>query len=599
MYSVSLGFMLWTGLPFASSLIATLTQFWPALMTAISLRAERRLFAEHHRQVASARVALGPGRAVRVDIADVAPGAIVWAHKDDYIPVDGIIVNGTAAIDQTILTGARGAVDRAVGDVVYAGSVVRDGAIAVRTERVGSTTSGAALSRVLPQGKLSGLPSLTAVERVANRNAKPALIAAGLLLLATRTPRLSQVAIRPDYATGPRLSTHLSALSAIAESLSGGALIRNAASLDRILHADVCVFDDGAYFTRRAVSVSNVFRDDRSTVKDLVALGASALAGRDDPRGHALQLEAQRLGVSNIRAREHRRVAGAILFRDDSGSLISVSTPEFALRSALAASTRRVDAALRAGAVEVAPPDGRSLVVARDREILGVIAFDRLGPPIVANAVNALRNEIPGVRFVHLSGAPQEDAEARADALGLDAVFGRLNPAAKAEAIRSLGGNVIWIGDGRDRAAMAPRSASAVSVSVAGLQNLPGDAADIALLSGDPGDLVIARRAAKRRLGGMRSDYRVVYFANLAAVAGGFAAGFGSLQAGLASNLGTAAVFLSRWRDLNGLAARTEQAAQARRLVSPGSAGALDDRYDLFPPTPAQSDVRPEQTLRN
>jgi hypothetical protein len=89
------------------------------------------------------------------------------------------------------------------------------------------------------------------------------------------------------------------------------------------------------------------------------------------------------------------------------------------------------------------------------------------------------------------------------------------------------------------------------------------------------------RRSAERRLNRLKADYRVVYMANLAALAGGFVAGFGSLQAGLTSNLGSAAVFLSHWRSLNSLAARAEREAQARHLVSalgsiaPGAPAAL------------------------
>jgi hypothetical protein len=112
---------------------------------------------------------------------------------------------------------------------------------------------------------------------------------------------------------------------------------------------------------------------------------------------------------------------------------------------------------------------------------------------------------------------------------------------------------------------LTTRSAAAVSVSVAGTGALPRDLADIVLLRGNLNSLVNVRRAAQDRLRRLRTDYRVVYFANLAAVAGGFTAGFGSLQAGLASNLGTAAVFLSRWRSLSALATRTEQIAHARR----------------------------------
>ena len=215
MASVSLGFLLWTGMPFASSVMATFAQLWPALANSLAARIEHRLFAEHHRRLAWARLAIATDSEARVELADLRPGTTVWARKGDIIPVDGNVLEGLAAIDEHILTGARGPVDRTVGDKVFAGALVRDGAIAIRAERVGEATSSAALSRALPYGAVSGLPSSADAERVANRNAKPALLLAGLFLLATRTPRLSQVSIRPDYASAPRLSSHLSALRSV------------------------------------------------------------------------------------------------------------------------------------------------------------------------------------------------------------------------------------------------------------------------------------------------------------------------------------------------------------------------------------------------
>jgi cation transport ATPase len=589
MYTVSLAFLLWTGLPFASSAIATLSQLWPALANALAARSERRLFAEHHRRLTSAWLNDVTGRGTEVDLLDVRPGAIIRVLKGDYVPVDGTIVEGLATIDEHVLTGARGAVDRAVGDRVYAGSLVTGGTIAVKAARVGSATSGAAISRALPKGTLSTLPSSVEAERVANRNAKPALLAAGLLLLATRTLRLSQVAIRPDYATAPRLSTHLSALTAVAESLSGGALVRNPAALDRLFAADVIVFDDGAYFTRRAIRVSDVQSKDRAGAQEAVSLAFAALAHSDDPRAEALRLEAQRLGIPEVLAHDRHRIAGATIFRDEAGSLVSLATPAFALHQHIRSRSSSITDLLRAEAkLSYQDPEARTLVVARGQDIQGIIRFDRRGPRVVAQAMSALRAEIPEVRFIHLSSASQDEAEERASGIDLDAVFGGLAPLAKTDALRSLGSGTIWIGDGTDSSSLTTRSAATVSVSVAGIGALPQDLADIVLLRGDLNSLINVRHAAQGRLNRLRTDYRVVYFANVAAVAGGFTAGFGSLQAGLASNLGTAAVFLSRWQALRGLATRTEQIARARRVAAfqnlPDSV--FDGSDSLFPVAP-------------
>jgi cation transport ATPase len=583
MASVSLGFLLWTGMPFASSVMATFAQLWPALANGLAARIEHRLFAEHHRRLAWARLAIAKDSEARIELADLRPGTTVWARKGDTIPVDGNVLEGLAAIDEHILTGARGAVDRTVGDKVFAGALIRDGAIAIRAERVGKATSGAALSRALPYGAVSGLPSTADAEHVANRNAKPALVLAGLFLLATRTPRLSQVAIRPDYATAPRLSSHLSALRAVAESLEAGALIRSPSALDRLLAADVCIIDDGVDFTRRAVQVADVRSDSWTAGEEALALAAAALAESDDPRGGALRRESERGRSSAPRTRGQHRIAGATLFADESGSEVTVATPDFALRN-LRTPAFDVLNLLRAEAGAIgSDPATRALAVARGRDILGVIRFNRHGPLLAADAVSALRRRMPNVQFVHLSSGPQDVAETRTDSIGLDAVFGGLDILAKVKALRSISSHAIWIGDGGDLKFAPVRAAAAVSVSAAGIGALPKDMADIVLLRGDLASLIVARRSAEHRLARLKGDYRVVYLANLAALAGGVAAGFGSLRAGLTSNLGSAAVFLSHWRSLNRLAARAERETEAGHRISdlkritPGSLATLGD----------------------
>ncbi len=408
MASLSLGFLLWTGMPFASSVMATFAQLWPALANGLAARIEHRLFAAHHRRLAWARLAITTDSEARIELADLRPGTTVWARKGDLIPVDGNVLEGLAAIDEHILTGARGAVDRTVGDKVFAGALVRDGAVAIRAERVGEATSGAALSRALPYGAVSGLPSSADAERVANRNAKPALVLAGLFLLATRTPRLSQVSIRPDYATAPRLSSHLSALRALVESLEAGALIRSPSALDRLLTADVCIIDDGVDFTRRGVQVADVRSDSWTAGAEALALAAAALPESGDPRGGALRRESERGRVSAPLARGQHRIAGATLFTDEQGSLVTVATPDFALRN-LRTPRSEVLNLLRAEAGAIgSDPATRALAVARGRDILGVIRFNRSGLLLAADAVSALRRQMPNVQFVHLSSGPQD-----------------------------------------------------------------------------------------------------------------------------------------------------------------------------------------------
>jgi cation transport ATPase len=573
LYSAGLGFLLWTRMPFASSVMSVLSQTWPALANVLAHRSERRLFGEQRRRLAWARRADGKGGEAVVDIGDLQADHLIAVRRGDFIPADGIVVEGLAAVEEDMLTGLRAAIDKLPGDKVYAGSYLRDGALVLRALRAGRATSAAALAHVLPHGPLADLPSSREAERIANRNAKPALLLSAGLLLLTRTPRLAQMALRPDYATAPRLSAHLSALTALAEAFSHGVLARRPAALERLLTSDLYVFDDGVDFGAQLPGVAEVIASNRSGGQDTVLLAAAALNGHDDPRLHALRRRGERFGAAPLRAHGRRHHAGAISFWDDDGGGVIVASPAYAAQENLSAASTPVEQALASLAAEAGkldlPPELRPLVVARDGKVIGIIRFSPDGGSRIAAAIAQLREHDSEARFVHISSLSQARAEARAEEIGFDATFGDLDAAGKVEAIKSLSPHAIWVGDGADPASAPARAAAFISLSLSGLDNLPQDQADIVLLRGDLHALAAARRAARAHIGRLRADYRTVYIANLVALAGGFTAGFGSLRAGLTSNLGSALVFLARLRTLSVVGEEAARFAALRRTPLP------------------------------
>jgi cation transport ATPase len=206
-------------------------------------------------------------------------------------------------------------------------------------------------------------------------------------------------------------------------------------------------------------------------------------------------------------------------------------------------------------------PDLRPLWVARASRVVGVVSFER-GEPIGGRVVDALHARNPNARFVHLSSSPQAKARLVADEAGIDTAIGGLDAAGKADAIRGLSRRAIWVGDGSTPQARTAMAASAVSISVGGVATLLDDSADVILLQSDLDGLLTVRQLAQAHLSRLRADYRKVYVANLFGAAGALVAGFGSLQSGLASNVGAGLVFASRWNDLKCLAR-----ASARRDI--------------------------------
>ncbi|MFC7054261.1 ATPase [Hansschlegelia quercus] len=552
LYSTGLAFLFITGLPLTGTIMALLMQLWPHLAERTIIDRQRKLFATRRKRHAWARLPQDDGVNVEIHVDDLKPGDLVVVRRGEFVPVDGVVTEGVAAIVDALANDPDGDADLAPGDPVNAGAFLRDGEVVIRVRQSGSATAAAHIAKSLPHAFVDGLPSSAVAELVANRNAKPALALSALSFLATGVLRPSQAVIRPDYATAPRISAQFSALYDLAKALDHGLFFRNPAALDKVGEFDLFVFDDSAALDRRAVAISNVLVNGASD-KEILAYAAVGFPDLRSERGRAIRALLESRSVT-IPGPETLRRAGAVVFRDDVGQTIELLSPARFALSKLEAPARLEAAAARATSEGQPKP----LWVVRDGSPIGLVTFGRSGAPEAEAVIRALKAKTPSARFVYVSRRAEAVAQTIAAGAGIEHVASGLTARKKAAFIRSLPRAVVWIGDGSHEDSREAMTASAVSVSLAGLSSAPGDNADIQLLKGRLSgllDLADLGAAHRRRL---KADYKTVYAANLLAVAGTFLAGFGSLRAGLFSNLGTAVVYAQHIRQLDALVQERE-----------------------------------------
>jgi cation transport ATPase len=574
MYATGLGFMLIGGMPFASTVFAVLMQSWPQLAHQKIVRSQRRAFAGQRRRPAWARIPQPDGTDVEVSVDTLRKDDRIVVRSGDTVPVDGVVLEGSAAVVYEAPFSAERVGDKVQGDAIAAGAFVRDGSLTIRVERVGAATVASYVDSLLPHSEIASLPSSFEAERIANRNAKPALALSAASLLLTRTLGPSQALIRPDYATAPRLSAQLSAIYGIADGLQQGVLFRNPAALDRLVYADVYVIDDSARLEQQRIEVASVLTVKGVSVELVVGYALAARRISRSEQSRALAAFASRTKTKPSQASALARFAGVTRYRDGHGSAIEIATSRY-----LAASGIDVPASLQPVAQPRAKAAARHVQtdlshvphalhpiwVLRDEEVLGVISFERGRELIGSQVVTALKLQNKRARIVYASGGAEADAQAVADKLGIEFSRAGLRPAAKADLIRGLGRQTIWIGDGSSPELREPIAASTVSISVGALSDSRQDAADILLPQGLDAlpELIELGRAHERRLA---DDYRAVYTLNLLGVAGALFARFNSLQAGLLSNVGTGLIYVRHARQLERLAIRAEaERAQLKR----------------------------------
>jgi cation transport ATPase len=190
--------------------------------------------------------------------------------------------------------------------------------------------------------------------------------------------------------------------------------------------------------------------------------------------------------------------------------------------------------------------------------VLGAVTFHRKGEPEGTEVLATLRSRNPNASFIYISSHHQAAAEAIGHRLGITNCIGDLDPEGKARILGNLGRRTMWIGDGSLPEAVGCIAASTVSISVAGSQKVPHDAADVILLLPSLRGLIPLRRIGRLHRGLLKEGYRSVFALNLLCVAGAFLGGFNTLIVGLTSNFGTGYVYRSHFKRLNDLIASME-----------------------------------------
>lgn len=561
LYATGLVLTLLRGLPFHTSVMALLLQIWPRLAFLAFTRSQRRLFGPIRRRVLAVRVLGADGKPALRDIGAVQPGDLIIVGEGEVVPVDGTVAEGHATIDETVLTGRPSLADAAPGTRVFAATGILSGEIRVRVERVGAGTVASTIAAGLPTTRFSGLPSAASAEHIATRNARPALALGFASLLLTRQIRPTQVILRPDFATEPRLAAQLGALHDVAAGLLSGVFFRTPAAIDRLAVADVLIFDDSVGIDRRRLEVADVVCAGSLAPDALLALAAAGFGAEAGAVGEALQRAcAEREAVPDP-ADRLSRTAGLARFCAADGAWVDVATAERATEagwrlpaSLLAPKPASPRGAGRRRAQQAGAAEHR-LVVRRNGIVAGALILLPRGDLLATTVIAALRTRRPDARIVYLSSRAQAQAEAAANRVGISMVHGGLRDEEKAAVVATYGARTVFVGDGASPRCAGAMAEAMVSVSVGGLGSVPTDGADVVLLRDGLVQLPALWQIGAGHRARIDTDYRAIYAANLSAVAGALVAGLGSFEVGLASNATTAILLARHWARLAALQA--------------------------------------------
>ncbi len=456
-----------------------------------------------------------------VSLGQVLVGDRLRVRPGETIPVDGDLVDGAAAVDESLVTGESMPVDKAPGDRLVAGSMSRTGAFVMRAEKVGADTLLARIAQRVAQAQRSRAPVQRLADQVSGWFVPAVLIAAAIAFAAWALfgpePRFSHgllaavsvLIIACPCALG--LATPISIMVGVGRGAQAGVLIRNAEALERFGSIDTLVVDKTGTLTEGRPEVSAIHAADGFAETELLRLGASLERSSEHPLAEALVRAAKERGIRLTEATGFAASAGGGVAGDVDGLAVRLGNGRFM-------SKHGVDTSSLAQAADALRADGATAVfIAIDGKAAGVLAIADPIKPSALEAVRALRAE--GVRLVMLTGDNRTTAVAVAARLGIGEVEAEVPPDGKAEVVERLrreGRIVAMAGDGvNDAPALA---AADVGVAMGAGADVAIESAALTLLQGDLGGLVRARRLSRAVMRNIRQNLAFAFIYNAAGV---------------------------------------------------------------------------------
>jgi cation-transporting ATPase V/Cu+-exporting ATPase len=434
-----------------------------------------------------------PERLVAVE--EVRRGDVFLVRPGDKVPVDGVVLAGASAVDESMLTGESLPVDKRPGSAVTGATLNVDGALRARATAVGSETALAQIVALVERAQASKPQIQRLADRIAGVFVPTVLVLAGLSLLgwsAAGHPGRGLLAVVAVLIVACPCALGLAAPMAMLVGTGRGAslglLIKGAEILERSNEVDTIVLDKTGTITTGELSIFGVWAADGEDRYEILALAAAAEADSEHPVAVAIVAASRELELDVVRATGFRSVPGAGVRARVDGEEVWVGRAD---------QLTELAAGIRPEVLDEWEESGRTaVVVARGGAVVGAIALGDSVKPEAAAAVGGLHRM--GIEVALLSGDNARAANAVAAQVGIDRVVAGVTPAGKVDEIvrlQAAGQRVAMVGDGVNDAAALAQADLGIAMGTGVGAAL--EAADIVVLSGNLGGVARALSLAR------------------------------------------------------------------------------------------------------
>lgn len=449
------------------------------------------------------------GKETEVSVSEVKKGDIFAVKSGESIPVDGIITEGTASVDESSLTGESIPVDKSVGDTVSASTINKSGYIRCEATRVGEDTTLSQIIKMVSDAAATKAPVAKVADKVSGIFVPAVIIIAAVTtviwLVAGKdfsfalARGISVLVISCPCALG--LATPVAIMVGNGVGAKKGILFKTAVSLEEAGRVNIVALDKTGTITKGEPKVTDVIAEG-ITENELLQLAFSLEKKSEHPLAKAIIQKSEESEISALETENFRVLAGNGLEARIGESKVIGGSLRFINENAVVSDELKKQA-------DILSENGKTpLFFAKDGKTAGVIAVADVIKDDSAEAIKQLKNM--GMRVVMLTGDNQKTAEAIGNQAGVDEVIAGVLPDGKEAVIRRLRkqGKVAMVGDGINDAPALTRAD--IGIAIGAGTDIAIDAADIVLMKSRLTDVASAIRLSRATL---RSIYQNLFWA--------------------------------------------------------------------------------------
>ncbi len=460
------------------------------------------------------------GAQTTVNADDIQLGQTILVRPGEAIPVDGVVLEGSSAVDESALTGESMPVEKRIGDTVSAATVNRTGSFTFRATRVGADTDLARIIRLVEDANATKAPIARMADKVAGVFVPAVLAIAAVTFVAwliatggnvneALTSAVAVVVISCPCALG--LATPVAIMVGTGRGAEMGILFKSAEALETLHGVRAVVLDKTGTITAGKPTVTDVMparRADGSPVmseKTLMKLAAALERGSEHPLAEAIMARAEELGIVARTVQDFEAIPGRGVTAREGANRVAAGNAELMDELGVAVDRAALDGLARAGKTP--------LLFAKNGELVGIIAVADDVKATSAAAITAL-DEL-GIRTVMLTGDNETTARAIAAKVGVSEVIAGVMPADKERVVRELqegGQTVAMVGDGiNDSPALARAD---VGLAIGAGADVAKEGADVILMKSDLLDVPRAIELSRAVIRNIKQDLFWALFYN-------------------------------------------------------------------------------------